>query len=213
MSAPPSRGTQLQGVLALADISGYTGFLQGVSDAHHDIIVEADEPPVAYALISSLLDTLVTAVVPPFRLVKFEGDALFVVADDPVISLRGDRLLDCLRGCYAAFVEQLGLARTQWTCACDACARVSSLGLKFVVHHGGWVTQRIVDHVELAGKDVIVVHRLLKNHARDVVGQGPYAVISDAAIDALGVPSVGLIPITETYEDLPPVPVHVLALG
>lgn len=213
MIEPISRGSRLQGILALADISGYTGFLQGVSEAHHDIIVEADEPPVAYALISGLLDALVTAVVPPFRLVKFEGDALFVVADDPVPSLQGEGLLDCLRSCYASFVERLGSAREEWTCSCDACARVTTLGLKFVVHHGGWVTQRIVDHVELAGTDVIVVHRLLKNHARDVVGQGPYALISDAAIDALGVRSVGLVPMTETYEDLPPVPAHVLALG
>lgn len=210
---PFSRGTRVRGVLALADISGYTGFLQGVSDAHHDIIVEAEEPPVAYALISGLLDSLAGAVVPPFRLAKFEGDALFVVADDPVASLQGEGLLDCLRGCHAAFTERLGRARDEWTCTCDACARVESLGLKFVVHHGGWVTQRIVDQVEVAGTDVIVVHRLLKNHARHIVGPVPYALISDAAMAALSVPFAGLMPITETYDDLAPVPAHVLALG
>jgi hypothetical protein len=48
-----------QGALLLADISGYTGFLQGVADAHRDIIIEADEPPPAYAVLSHLLDTMV----------------------------------------------------------------------------------------------------------------------------------------------------------
>lgn len=208
----PGRGTRLQGVLALADISGYTGFLQGVQDAHPGLIIEGEEPPPAYAVVSSLLDALVSAVVPPFRLAKLEGDAMFVVADEPQPGLLGEGLLDCIRGCFAAFGQRLADAQEQWTCSCDGCSRIGRLDVKFVIHHGSYVQQSIMGHQELAGRDVIVVHRLLKNHAREATGGRPYALISDAAMEALGVPDAGLVPLVETYDDLPPVPAHVLAL-
>ncbi len=215
MFGPSGRGTRLRGALLLADISGYTGFLQGVADAHHAIIIEADEPPAAYGLVSSLLDALATAVGPTFRVVKFEGDALFAVAVDAdgAAAIHGPALLGLLRSSYAAFTTRLADANTQWTCTCNACARIQELDLKFVVHHGDFVQQRIAMSEELAGPDVIVAHRLLKNHARDLVGAGPYALLSDAVLDALEVPADGMLAATETYDDLRPIPVHVLALA
>jgi hypothetical protein len=181
-----------------------------VADAHRALIIEADEPPAAYALLSNLLDAMVDRVAPRFRLVKLEGDALFAVSDaDPA---RGSDVLDCLRECHRAFTELLADANLTWSCQCNACTRIDSLGLKFVLHHGVYVTQRIVGNEELAGPDVIVAHRLLKNHARELVGDHPYALLSDVAIDALGVPTDGMLGAVETYDDLPPIPVHVLRL-
>jgi hypothetical protein len=213
MTAPrpvsPARG---RATFLLADISGYTGFLHGVADAHRDLILEADEPPVAYALLSSLIDTMVEALAPAFRLAKVEGDALFALADDPD-AIRGPALVDRIRSCHTAFARVLTGANEQWVCTCDACSRIHDLGIKFVVHHGGYVVQRIVGNEELAGPDVIVVHRLLKNHARDLVGGAPYALLSDATLAALDVPADGMVAATETYDDLPPVPVHVLPLA
>jgi hypothetical protein len=215
MFGPNGRGTRLRGTLLLADISGYTGFLQGVADAHRAIIIEADEPPAAYGLVSSLLDALATAVGPAFRVVKFEGDALFAVAldADGAAAIHGPRLLGLLLSSYAAFTTRLADANTQWTCTCGACARIHQLDLKFVVHHGDFVQQRIAMSEELAGPDVIVAHRLLKNHARDLIGSGPYALLSDAVLVALEVPSDGMLAATEAYDDLRPIPVHVLALA
>lgn len=103
-------------------------------------------------------------------------------------------------------------AHEQWTCSCDACSCNNDLGLKFVLHHGSYVVQRIVGREELAGPDVIVVHRPLKNHARDLVGGRPYALLSDATLAALDVPADGMLACVETYDDMPPVPVHVLPL-
>ncbi len=162
MSSPISRGTRIRGALLLADISGYTSFLHGVADAHHSLIVEADEPPPAYALLSSLLDAMVSQVAPPFRLVKFEGDALFAVADDPAADIRGPAVVACMRACHAAFGTLLAEAGAQWSCTCSSCARIGDLGLKFVLHHGEYIEQRIAGRDELAGPDVIVAHRLLK---------------------------------------------------
>ncbi len=207
------QAARARGTLLLADISGYTGFLQGVADAHHALILEADEPPVAYALMSSLLDAMVTAVVPPFRLAKFEGDAIFAVAPDPEFALRGADVLACLRACHGAFTARLAEANSLWTCTCGSCARVHELGLKFVLHHGDYVVQPIAGREELLGPEVNIAHRLLKNHAVDLIGVRPYALLTDAALVALGVSAEGMVATTETYEHVPPIPAHVLPLA
>lgn len=201
-----------RGVLLLADISGYTAFLQGVADAHHALIVEEPEPPAAYALMSSLLETITDSVVPPFRLAKLEGDAVFAVAYDADFDMRGAAVPACLRACHSAFRHQLGEAHSQWTCSCAACARIDDLSLKFVMHHGDYVAQLIAGREEFLGPEVNVVHRLLKNHAQELVGPMPYALLTDAALAALEVPSDGMVAGVETYEHIPPVPVHVLPL-
>jgi Protein of unknown function (DUF2652) len=200
------------GTFLLADISGYTGFLHGIEGAHRALILESPEPPKGYQLLSSLLDGMLQSVMPRFRLAKLEGDAVFAVADDPA-TIRGEAVLDCLRTCHATFVAMVEDAKANWTCSCGACILIHDLGLKFVVHHGPYVVQRIVGNEELAGPDVIVAHRLLKNHARDLVGDAPYALLSDATLDALDVPTEGMLAGTETYDGLPPVPVHVLPLA
>jgi hypothetical protein len=205
-------GSRERGALLLADISGYTAFLQGVADAHHALIVEADEPPAAYAVLSQLLDTMVTSITPTFRLAKFEGDAIFAVAAGDAMP-RGAAVLACLRGCYGAFRDRLAAAGAEWTCTCDACARIGALDLKFVLHHGEYVVQQIAGREEILGADVNIVHRLLKNHARDLIGQRPYALVSDAALRALAVPEDGMASAEERYDDTPPIGVHVLALG
>ena len=210
MIPPNGRGSRSRGTLLLADISGYTGFLNGVAAAHRALILDADEPPAAYAVLSRLLDAMLAALEPAFRLAKFEGDAIFAVADGTLP--HGSAVLDSIHACYEAFREQLGLAGSQWTCTCTACVRVHDLDLKFVLHHGDYVVHRIANQEELAGPDVIVAHRLLKNHARDLVGNRPYALLSDATIEALDVPAEGMLAGVETYDDLPSLRVHVLAL-
>ena len=212
MSASIGPATRQQGALLLADISGYTSFLQRVTDAHVELLINVDEPAPAYSLVSSLLDTVASRLEPAFQLAKFEGDAIFSVAPDGPDTLRGEAVAELLRSCHAAFVEQLASGRSQWTCDCNSCAGVVALGLKFVLHHGDYVTQRILGREELAGPDVIVAHRLLKNHATEAIGPRPYAMFTDAALLALEVPAAEMLPLTETYEGLPPIPVHLLAL-
>jgi class 3 adenylate cyclase len=209
---PVGQGIRSRGTLLLADISGYTGFLQGVADAHYELIVEADAPPPAYELVASLLDGIVADLVPPFHLVKFEGDAVFVVAPEGEDALRGADLLARLRACHAGFRARLGEANARWTCTCDSCSRIHELDVKFVLHHGDYVLQRVGQQEELLGPDVNAVHRLLKNHAVELIGQGPYVLLSDAVVRALAVPEEGMVATTETYERVPPIPVHLLGL-
>ncbi len=211
MLSPVTGGSRQRGALLLVDITGYTAFLQGVAEAHRALIVDADEPPNAYAVLSHLLDTMVVAIAPTFRLAKFEGDAIFAVASEALPE--GAEVLDCLRACYASFRERLAATGAEWTCTCTACARIERLDLKFVLHHGDYVAQSIAGREELLGPDINIVHRLLKNHAREVIGQRPYALVTDAAARALGVPTGEMVAAEETYTDTPPIAVHILALG
>jgi len=209
-SAPASRQ---RGALLLADISGYTSFLQGIAAAHSELKVDSEEPAPVYALLSSVLDAMAVALEPAFRVMKFEGDAIFAVAPDGPASVRNDALMASLRTCYAAFTDRIAQGRSELTCGCNACSLVNGLDLKFVVHHGEYVVHRIVGREELAGPEVIMAHRLLKNHARDVVGTRPYALLTDTAAAALGVATDEMPAVTETYDGLPPISGHLLVLN
>jgi hypothetical protein len=79
---------------------------------------------------------------------------------------------------------------------------MGDLDFKFVVHHGEMVKQRMGGRDELAGRDVILVHRLLKNTVSDKIGGRAYALYSDAAIRSMGVDPVAqdLIPHHETVD-------------
>ena len=123
--------------LLIADISGYTSFLAGVELDH------------AQDIIADLMDAVVKGLRPPFRLAKFEGDAAFVYAVTAKVD--SSMLQDTIE-----FIKQAS------ACECKACAAMGDLDFKFVVHHGEMVKQKMGGREELAGRDVILVHRLLK---------------------------------------------------
>jgi hypothetical protein len=187
------------GALLLADISGYTDFLDAVTTAHHDDLFGGDAVPAAYPLISTLLDGIIERLIPPFTLAKLEGDAVFAFA--AVYALPdGPAVMRQLSACYAGFRSQLARAGDLWACQCDACIRVGGLDLKFVLHAGSFVIQAIGGGRELAGPDVVVAHRLLKNRAAEVMGTRAYALVTSAAMDRLGIPPADSTPLAEPLE-------------
>jgi hypothetical protein len=195
--------TAADGPLLLADVSGYTSFLQAVADAHRDDAFADGAVPEAYALMASLLDGIVGRIVPPFTLSKLEGDAVFAFAAAGAEVPHGEALLECIRSCYGDFRSRLGQAGEIWTCNCDACARVNGLDLKFVLHAGRYVVQEIAGSRELSGPNVVIAHRLLKSSAGELTGHGAYALVTEAAVDQLEVPPDGAIALTERYDGSP----------
>ena len=173
---------------AIADISGYTSFLAGVELDH------------AQDIIADLMNTVVKALRPPFRLAKFEGDAAFVYTTDEKVD--GSLLQDAIEGAYFKFRRRLRDVRQASSCECQACRAMGDLDFKFVVHHGQMVKQKMGGREELAGRDVILVHRLLKNTLGEKIGGRAYALYSDAAIRAMGVDPAaqGLIAHRETID-------------
>lgn len=204
--------TVAEGPLLIADISGYTSFLTDVETAHRDDAFANGNIPEAYGLMSSLLDGIVERIIPPFTLGKIEGDAVFVFATADAAVPRGEALLDCVRACYAEFEARRAQAGQIWTCTCNACARASSLDLKFILHAGKYVLEQIAGSREVSGPDVVMAHRLLKNGAAEHVGEGRYLLLTAAAASWLEVPVTDAIPMTETYEHYPPIDTYALAL-
>jgi Protein of unknown function (DUF2652) len=202
-----------RGTLLLADITGYTGFLQAVGAAHAADMAAGTFVPKAYPLLTSLLDGIVEQVAPPFVLSKLEGDAVFAFGPEGELGVRGQAVVDCLTACYEAYRARLDEARDLMTCTCEACLSIGGLELKFVLHHGEYIVQSVAGHQELLGPDVTISHLLLKNHAADLVGRSAYALVTHPAAARLDIPLVGALPITEQYEHYPPVRASVLALS
>jgi hypothetical protein len=205
--------TAASGLLLLADIGGYTSFLQSVAVAHKDDAFADGAVPDAYAVISNLLDGIVGLVAPPFTLAKLEGDAVFAYATDSASVPHGAAMLACFADCYADFRHRVGTARGVWQCWCDACSRIDVLDLKFILHAGPFVIQEIAGTRELVGPEVVIAHRLLKSGAAERVGHGAYALATAAAADRVDLPTESALPIVETYEHYStPVSAHVFPL-
>lgn len=200
------------GPLLLADIGGYTSFLQLVAVAHQDDAFADGSVPAAYALVSSLLDGIVERLVPPFELSKIEGDAVFAYATHVDGLPRGPDLLDWLSECYDHFREQLGAAHEIWTCGCDACARIDGLDLKFILHAGRFVLHDIAGRQELVGAEVVLTHRLLKNRAADLVRTPAYTLVTRAAAVEFDLPTGAAVPMVEAYDHYSPVDTFVFPL-
>jgi len=168
---PTDQGAQ-QGYLLLADISGYTAFLTGTELEH------------AHAIITELTKLIRDRLAPPMRFVKLEGDAVFCYADAGAFK-DGERLVELIEVCYFDFSNRLLDMTRGTTCRCDACAAIPSLGLKFVTHFGGFMVEEDDGREDLAGADVILVHRLLKNSISDDGGPQAYAFFSEACMERL----------------------------
>src|SRR5271169_6734466 len=113
----------------IADISGYTNFVSGVELDH------------AQDIIADIMETLLRAPRPTFRLAKFEGDAAFVYAVGRRVD--GSLLQDTIEQAYSKFRRRLRDVKQASSCECKACAAMGDLDFKFVVHYGEMVKQKM----------------------------------------------------------------------
>lgn len=201
-----------RGALLLADITGYTGFLQAVAGAHGEEMATMPELPAAYPLITSLLDGIVGRLVPPFHLSKLEGDAVFAYAAAEAFESRGAPVVELLQRCYRDYRERRDEAVRLMFCDCVACEGLPSLELKFVLHWGNYVVQSIAGNEELLGPDVTMAHLLLKNNVSDVVGASAYALLTETAAEQLEIPVDAAAPHTESFAHYPPISTYIFTL-
>src|SRR5687767_15082912 len=173
MAATPETG-----FLVIADLTGYTAYLS-TSELEH-----------APAIAGDLLETIVGRLEPPFRLAKFEGDAAFLYVEDGRSD--GSLLLDAIEAAYLAFRRRLRSIDQASDCDCNSCRLAPRLDLKLFVHHGSFVRGRIAGRDELAGSDVILVHRLLKGATGTHAPGDGYAVFTQSAVQALGLEPAAL---------------------
>ena len=178
------------GFLLIADLTGYTKYLSQ-SELEHAPEIAGD-----------LLESIVARLDPPFRLAKFEGDAAFFYVEDG----RADAslLLDAIEASYIAFRRRLRSIDQATSCDCNSCSLAPGLDLKLFVHHGSYVRTRIAGHDELAGRDVIIVHRLLKGTTAAAARASGFALFTAEAVEALGLQptALGLAEATEAIDQL-----------
>ena len=142
-------------LFVIADIGGYTRFMKvhRINLAHAQYVV------------GQLLESVIDAAGAKLKLAKLEGDAAFfygLLAEQPKdgeLATFADTVA-AIRNAFVARRLELELDRI---CGCDGCAKVGELKLKFVAHLGEVAFQKVKRYKELAGIDVITVHRLLKN--------------------------------------------------
>lgn len=164
---------EYQGFVLIADITGYSTYLND-SELEH-----------AQQTLTELLELLLDQSRPPFVFSQLEGDAVMSYTLGKG-SLGSQTFLERIEESYVEFRRAINLMVLNNTCQCNACANVSNLDLKFFVHHGSFVIQPVGDVKQLAGSDINLVHRLLKNTVTSNTGITAYLLATDAALDALG---------------------------
>ena len=211
--AIPTRADPVAGerYLLLADISGYTSFLNGVEQAHG--VDFSEGLPAGYEVLGALLDAVVEGVQPTFEIAKLEGDAVFAVALAEGLDGQGEAVLDQLQSAYRAFaVVREDRRKNAADHICVACPVVGSLNLKMVLHRGQTVRQTVGSNPELLGPAVNVAHRLLKNSIQSRLGYPAYLFLTDAAAGGLGLTGIGVEHV-EDYPDAGHVQGRVLEVG
>ena len=154
-------------LLLIADIGGYTRFMK----QHRFSLAHAQDT------VAQLLEAVIDAS-GRFKLAKLEGDAAFFYAVGSDFSTLSRQIAD-IRRAFLARREQFIIDRM---CRCDGCMQVGSLTLKFVAHGGEVAFQKVKHLTELAGVDVILVHRMLKND----VPVSEYVLMTDTVHEQLG---------------------------
>lgn len=184
------------GYFLIADITGYTQYL-GASELEH-----------AQQTLTALLNLLIHDTRPPLVISRLAGDAVisYGLSDN---FLTGQTFAETIEDTYVDFRRAIERMVRNTTCPCNACRNIGSLDLKFFVHHGEFAVQKLDAHDELVGSDVIVIHRLLKNHVTEVTGFRAYTLFTDAALRKLGLGTEGLVAHQESYENFGTVEVWV----
>jgi uncharacterized protein DUF2652 len=175
-------------LLVIADIGGYTRFMK----MHRTSLAHAQENT------SRLLEAIIDAA-PDLELSGLEGDAAFLYATRPTADEITRSLAGLASAMHRAFHDEqrrLEVLRVFW---CDGCKQTGQLTVKVVAHYGETVVSTTRGRSTLAGLDVILVHRMLKNS----VPISEYVLMTDAVLERAGPPIADLTsPIEEELEGL-----------
>ena len=178
-----------KGYLLVTDISGYTQFLVESELGH------------AKEILDSLLKSTMDRIKAPVRILNTRGDAVLCFVDENQF-IQPQSLIEAIERIYYDFRNQLSFMDLNTTCPCNACININTLDLKVFLHFGEYIEQDLDGATELQGADVILVNLLMKNTVKEALGLYGYALISDAAIEAMGAEDLvgDMFEHAETYE-------------
>jgi hypothetical protein len=185
------------GYLILADISGYTSFVAKTEIEHADMAL------------SFLLETIVEQISSLLTVCQLEGDAVFAYIEESRLQ-EARSLLALVDQTYLAFREKALALYSHATCPCRACRALPTLDLKFILHHGEFLMQKVAGVEHLLGTDVNLIHRLAKNHVSEATGWKGYALFTDPVLARLRTDKASFVQQSESYEHLGEVETYVM---
>lgn len=187
-------------LLLIADISGYTKFMtcSRVSLAH------------AQAIITELMNSIISEINVPLHIVEVEGDAVFFYGVEEegsctweqVVSELSHKILDLFHSFYRRLndLKRLNTGRT------NTCDRIGELKLKVISHIGDVLFYKIANFSKLSGPDVILIHRLLKNS----VEANQYLLMTEQSFTEMSkYQKLKVYKQNESYEDFGKITVYV----
>lgn len=181
-----------EAIFFIADISGYTKFIfSNEKEISHSQMV-----------IRELITTLMGQVNLPLRLIRIEGDAIFLYAfkDDPEHPWEkmSKTLAEDVLAFFQLFSDKLSELIIHKVCNCSACINIEVLKLKVVAHSGRAAFYKVGEHQELTGTSPIIIHRLLKNSIQAT----EYMLFTEPAYQDLASPDWEVEEGLEEYDDI-----------
>ena len=180
----------------LADISGYTSYVAQTEIEHADMAL------------SYLLEILVEKLSSLLTITQLEGDAVFAYIEESKLQ-EAKSLLELIDQTYLAFRDRALELYAGATCPCKACRALPTLDLKFILHHGEFLMQKVAGVEHLLGTDVNLIHRLSKNHVSESTGWKGYALFTDPVLERMQTDKTSFVQQTESYEHLGEVETYV----
>ena len=168
-----------RGLIVLGDVSGYGEFIATTELEH------------SREILAELLGTLCECARGSLNIAQLEGDAVFWLCDEDAAGV-----VDLLKEKFVEFHRRLRFMTLATTCPCRACASVGSLTVKFIVHRGSYVRQRVAGSEHFVGNDLVLAHRLLKN----TVPSREYILLTESAFAMVS--ADGLVAHEEQVEHL-----------
>ncbi|MCB2376435.1 DUF2652 domain-containing protein [Hymenobacter sp. BT635] len=157
----PADDGMVPALLFIPDISGFTRFIQESGSV------------LAPQLIADLLEILVEANTLNMEVSEIQGDAILFYRLGPPPTVQ-EVVTQCRR-IFLDFQNYVRLVERDLDSELSAALRSHDLTIKIIVHFGQVSVAQIRQFTKLMGRDVIVVHRLLKNN----VTGNEYVLLSD----------------------------------
>lgn len=142
--------SELNSTLYFPDISGFTSFVNNTEIEHGQHITAA------------LLEEIINSNYLDFIVSEIEGDSVLFFKAESTGEIR--ELIELSLHIHKKFHERRKQLNASTNCRCGACSSIVNLKLKFVIHIGEVKRIKIHNHEKLYGRDVIIIHRLLKNN-------------------------------------------------
>lgn len=161
-SAQPQRA-----LLFMPDISGFTQFVSETEILHSQHVIR------------ELLEILIDCNRLNLQVSEVEGNAIFFYRPGNKPDVQS--LLQQAEEMFTRFHAYLKLYERQRICPCGACKTAVDLSLKIIVHYGEVTGIAVKQHKKLFGKDVILLHRLLKNN----LDKKEYVLLTEALTEEM----------------------------